>query len=84
MKKKINWTYLSLNPNAIHLLEKNQDKIIWFNLSKNPSIFVIKNDTGIVAFFTDLEKAQNELKNIYKTTFDFEYYNYEINIKLQM
>ena len=28
---------LSLNPNAIHLLEKNQDKIHWFYLSRNPN-----------------------------------------------
>ena len=28
---------LSLNPSAIHLLEKNPDKINWFYLSRNPS-----------------------------------------------
>jgi len=27
------------NPNAIHLLEQNLDKINWSNLSRNPSIF---------------------------------------------
>lgn len=43
-------------------------------------IFVIKNDTGIVAFYADLEKAKNELKNIYKITIDFKYYDYEINV----
>ena len=26
---KIEWIYLSSNPNAIHLLEKNPDKINW-------------------------------------------------------
>jgi hypothetical protein len=36
---KIDWCWLSLNPNAIHLLEQNKDKIDWCNLSKNPSIF---------------------------------------------
>jgi len=36
---KINWTNLSSNPNAIHLLEKNNDKIVWSELSQNPSIF---------------------------------------------
>jgi hypothetical protein len=30
---------LSINLNAIHLLEKNQDKINWNYLSKNPNIF---------------------------------------------
>ena len=31
--------WLSENPNAIHLLEQNQDKINWTRLSINPSIF---------------------------------------------
>ena len=31
------WECLSINPNAIHLLEQNQDKIDWNNLSKNPN-----------------------------------------------
>ena len=39
LQYKINWYYLSLNPNAIHLLKNNQDKINWNYLSKNPSIF---------------------------------------------
>ena len=43
-------------------------------------IFVIKNDKGIVGFYSDLEKAKNELKNIYKITIDFKYYDYEINV----
>ena len=30
---------LSPNPNAIHILEQNQDKINWNSLSANPSIF---------------------------------------------
>ena len=33
------WDALSANPNAIHLLEKNVDKINWNCLSINPSIF---------------------------------------------
>ena len=32
---KINWEYLSANPNAIQLLKKNQDKINWTRLSSN-------------------------------------------------
>ena len=35
--EKINWYYLSRNPNAIQLLEKNQDKICWTALSVNPN-----------------------------------------------
>ena len=34
---KIDWRYLSTNPNAIHLLEQNQDEIYWDCLAENPS-----------------------------------------------
>ena len=34
--KKIIWGCLSENPKAIHILEKNIDKIDWWELSKNP------------------------------------------------
>ena len=33
---------LSSNPNAIHLLEKNPEKINWSELSSNPSMFIKK------------------------------------------
>ena len=36
-KGKIKWSYLSFNPNAIHLLEQNVDKINWVYLSANPN-----------------------------------------------
>ena len=36
---KIDWYYLSSNPNAISILEQNLDKINWIQLSENPSIF---------------------------------------------
>ena len=35
--EKLAWTYLSRNPNAIHLLEQNIDKINWHWLSTNPN-----------------------------------------------
>ena len=34
---KLNWDWLSKNPNAIHLLEQNPDKINWDCLSGNPN-----------------------------------------------
>ena len=43
-------------------------------------LFVIKNFQGIVVFYTDLEKAKNELKTIYNETVNFKYYSYEINV----
>ena len=38
-KKNLDWRMLSLNPNAIHLLEEKQDRIHWPPLFTNPSIF---------------------------------------------
>ena len=31
------WSDLSANPNAIHILKQNQDKINWYWLSRNPA-----------------------------------------------
>jgi hypothetical protein len=36
-KDKIDWDYLSRNPNAIELLKENQNKIDWDYLSRNPN-----------------------------------------------
>jgi hypothetical protein len=34
---KINWVYLSKNPNALELLKENQNIINWSCLSENPN-----------------------------------------------
>ncbi len=34
---KINWAYLSENPSAIRIIERNMHKVHWYYLSKNPS-----------------------------------------------
>jgi hypothetical protein len=39
LNEKLFWGFLSSNPKAIRLLEKNQGKIYWDWLSYNPSIF---------------------------------------------
>ena len=39
--KKLDWEYLSINPNAISLLEANQDKINWHLLSGNPNAIAL-------------------------------------------
>ena len=36
---RINWTRLSMNPNAIPLLKRNFGRIDWKGISHNPSIF---------------------------------------------
>ena len=47
--KKLNLYWLSSNPNATHILEKNLDKVIWYWLSKNPNaIHIIENNLNKV------------------------------------
>ena len=38
---ELNWRYLSLNLNAIDLLERNLDKIDWIHLSSNPNAIIV-------------------------------------------
>ena len=49
-QEKIDWFFLSRNPNAIHLLEQNPDKIYWDWISENPNAIHI------------LEQKQNQYK----------------------
>ena len=51
--KKLNWDYLSFNPNAIELLEKNQDNINWNFLSQNPNAIELlkKNPNKIIWYY---------------------------------
>jgi hypothetical protein len=69
-----------ININSVfYFMQSNINNINYINnIIMSNNIFVIKNDTGIVAFYADLEKAKNELKNIYKITSDFKNYDYEI------
>jgi len=41
---KVDWDWLSTNPNAIDLLKANQKKIKFNWLSMNPSIFILENN----------------------------------------
>jgi hypothetical protein len=43
-------------------------------------IFIIKNLTDDIGFYTDLEKAKNELKKIYNKNLGLKYYEYKINV----
>ena len=44
------------------------------------TIFIIKNNYGIIAIYDNLEKAKNELKNIYNRTIDYKYEDFHIGI----
>ncbi len=51
----INWDFLSKNPNAIHILENNLDKVNWINLcfNSNPrSINILESKLDI--FYNDI------------------------------
>lgn len=43
-------------------------------------LFVIKYNDGIHGLYIDIEKAKNELKNIYNRTPDYTCYDYQINV----
>ena len=44
---RLSWLNLSANPNAIHILEQNKDKIDWYCLSKNSAaIHVLGKNKG--------------------------------------
>ena len=66
---KLDWKYLSENPNAIHLLEQNPNKINWFQLSKNPSIFTYDYDKmreNMLIVKEDLMKERFHPRNLRK------------------
>ena len=69
--EKISWFWLSKNPNAMHILEKNQQKLdrsSWSFISDNPSMFEIdyKTMTNLMVdnFREDLMKAVFHPKRI--------------------
>jgi hypothetical protein len=39
--EKVNWSFLSSNPNAIPILEQHLDKVDWTSLSSNPNAIPI-------------------------------------------
>lgn len=62
--EKIAWSNLSQNPEAIALLEKNHDKIVWFNLSANESPKAVKLLKERVEYESSLSKdTYNHLTN---------------------
>ncbi len=49
-EERLHWHGLSLNPNAISLLEQNPEKIVWSLLTENPNAMSLleKNPEKIV------------------------------------
>ena len=49
---RVNWSHLSGNPNAIHLLENNLDKVDWYMLSGNSNaIHLLENNLDKVDWY---------------------------------
>jgi hypothetical protein len=63
---KLNWDLLSENPNAINILEKNQDKINWDNLSLNPNAIELLKDNQDKVNWHNLSSNPNIFTYDYK------------------
>jgi hypothetical protein len=37
LNHKTDWFHLSANPSAVHILEKNLDKVVWDQIAANPN-----------------------------------------------
>ena len=59
---KLDWSKLSLNPNAIQLLEKNKEKIHWDYLSKNPNaIYLLEENKEKIKWYYYLSANPNTI-----------------------
>jgi len=63
---KLNWMWLSLNPNAIHLLEQNPDKIDWIHLSENPNAIHILEQNPDKIHWISLSENPNAIHMVEK------------------
>ena len=70
-------SYLSFNPNAIPILEKNLDKIDWYSLSKNPNAIYILEKNPDKIDWGSLSKNPNALHLL----FDYDYEQMKENTK---
>ena len=75
-KDKLNWRYLSLNPNAIELLKENPDKIDWVILSRNPNaIKLLEQNQDKINWDT-----LSENPNIFYITYNYSLIKERMNI----
>ena len=80
--EKLNWKMLSLNPNAIHIIENNLDKVDWDWLSRNPNaIHILEKNLDKVNWYW-LSRNPNAIhiieNNLDKV--DWEWLSYNPNI----
>ena len=59
--RKVIWSILSENPSAIHLLEKNLDRVSWYWLSWNPIVLQIICDIDYEEMKKKIQPLAEEL-----------------------
>ena len=86
-KDKIDWFYLSKNPNAIDMLKENPDKIDWDRLSQNPNaIGLLKANINKINWLflcsnvnpEAIKLIRKRLKYL-RNLSDDEYYDYDLS-----
>jgi hypothetical protein len=72
---ELNWKYMSSNPNAIQLLEKNLDKVSWYSLSSNPNaIHILEENLDKVDWF-NLSSNPNAIPILEKNLDKVDWFN---------
>ena len=62
IERNLVWCNLSLNPNAITLLETNQHKIQWFNLSHNSNAIELLEANQDKIYWQSLSRNQGAIQ----------------------
>jgi len=75
---KLNWIFLSINPNAIELLKENQDKISINYISSNSSIFKLDYEKMRKNFEDLEEEILKEVLKPRRIMRNLELYGYDI------
>ncbi len=78
-QNKINWEYLSLNPNAIKLLKENQDKIDWDWLSENPNAIELLKENKNKINWNCLSNNPNAIELLKENQDKINWWNFSSN-----
>ena len=77
----IRWIDISRNPNAIHLLEQNQDKICWDTLSRNPNAIHLLEQNLDKIDWSQLSKNPNGIPLLEQNLDKIDWENLSVNPK---
>ena len=71
---ELNWEYMSSNPNAIHLLEKNLGKVSWYSLSSNPNAIHILEENLDKVYWSEVSQNPNAIPLLEKNLDKVDWY----------